>query len=128
MSRNFFSILASAVVLTASSISALADTYECAIDSIKISYQISMEDTKVDGTEMATFRIKALNETGDLISQMSGLASVLENYENNQTTLKSYILADRSELRLLTLDSQIKFIKKSSGSSGATIFDCKTKP
>lgn len=108
-----------------------AQNYECADDSkenpVGVKYLLSVEDTKVNGTDVFTYNLEVVRKNGDLRSKSSGLGSIQEDFLNGEAITKSYILLDRSELQFLVKDSKIRFIKRFPSGAAGGFTDCMIK-
>lgn len=128
MVRNLFLVF----FLGLTSIKALAiETYVCK-DSAKenpigVSYQISLEETKLNGVNVFTYTYEIYKKDGSLWEKATGLGSISESYENGQVVLKKYFLADGSELVFITKDSIIRFINRMPSGNISSFTDCSLK-
>lgn len=128
MVRNLFLVIFLGLI----SINALAiETYVCK-DSTKenpigVSYQISLEETKLNGVNIFTYIHEVYKKDGSLWEKATGLGSISESYENGQVVLKKYHLADGSELVFIIKDSIVRFINRMPSGNVSSFTDCLLK-
>lgn len=109
------------------SLSAMASTYECKDDSVKVTYEVDVEAGKFDGVDVVTYQMKTFKQNGDLMSKSSGLGSLNEDYESGQVTKKEFRLGTGASLLFITKNSEIKLRKAVLVGSGANFYNCTLK-